>query len=144
MHGLDAVALLHQREQAIIGQHEILSAFRFGDDRFAGAAHRRIDDDHEDRGRGIVWRGAIKKTRAIENGERRHLVREVDNAHLRHDRIHHAPADGDGIVHHAEVGHEDDGLRIFFGLPGSQRGRDQHQHQQQKHEFSYAVIRAAR
>ncbi len=120
----DAVALLDQCEQAVIGQHEILSAFRFGYDRFARAANRRVDDHHEDRARGIVRRGAIEKTRAIENGERRDLVREVDDAHFRHDRIHHAAADGDRIVYDSEVGHEDDGLGIFAGLCPGPRGTD--------------------
>ena len=132
-----------KREQAVIGQHEILSAFRLGDDRFARAAHRGVDDDHEDRARGIVRRGAIKKARAIEDGKRRHMMREVDDAHFRHDRIHDAAADGNGVVYYAEVAHEDDGLWIFRGLRRSQRGSDENQ-QHRNHEPGQTVIRPPR
>ena len=141
MHAFDAVALLDQREQAVIGEHEILSAFRFCHDCFARAAYRRIDDDDEDRTRRIVRRCAIKKTRAIGNGEWCDLMGEVDDAHFRHDRIHDAAADGDGVVDYSEVGHEHDGLRIVCGLCVRQGGRDEHQ--QQKNETSLSVIHPA-
>jgi len=121
VYALDAVALLHQREQPVIRQHKILPALRLGHNRLARAAHGRIDDHHENRAYRKVRRRAIQETRAIANGKRRHLMREVYDAHVRHDRIHHAPADGNGIVHHAEISHENNRLRIFRSLCTGQR-----------------------
>ena len=54
-----------------------------------------VDYNHENRPCRIVGRSPVKKARAIKNGKWRHLMCEIDNANLRHDRIHHATADGD-------------------------------------------------
>ncbi len=82
MHALDAVALLHQREQPVIRQHKILSALRLRHNRLARAAHRRIDHHHKNRSRRKVRRRSIQKPRPIENRKRRDLMREIDDAHI--------------------------------------------------------------
>src|ERR1700722_16989357 len=53
-------------------------------------------------------------------------MRQVDNADLWHDRIHHATADRHRIVHHAKISHKHNRLRIFSGLHGGTRSRNKH------------------
>jgi len=50
------VAVLNQRQQTVVGQHEKLAQPRLGDDGLARRADAGIDDHHEHRVLGKVWR----------------------------------------------------------------------------------------
>src|SRR5258708_8556060 len=98
MDTLDAVALLHQCEQSVIRQHEVLSAMRLRYDCLPRTAHSWIDHHNKNRARGVVRSRSVKKARTIKNGKWRDLVREVDNAHIWHDRIHYPPPIPDHFI----------------------------------------------
>src|SRR6202035_5481150 len=74
---LNSIAVLHQRDEPVIGQHKILSSFRFDHYRFPGAANRRVHHYYEDRPGRIVWRRAVEEAGTVENRERRDLMSQV-------------------------------------------------------------------
>ena len=55
----------HEREEAVVGEDEVLAARGVGDDGFAGAADGGIDDDDEDGVGGEVGRGAGEEAGAF-------------------------------------------------------------------------------
>ena len=93
------------------GKHEILSLLCFHNHGLARRAHARIDDHDKHGSRRIVRRNAGQESRAVLNGKRCHLVRDVHDARIRRDTHHDRFADCHGIVGRAKVGHEDDGRR---------------------------------
>jgi len=108
---LNPIAILDQRHQSVVGQNEILATLRFHHHRLACASDPRVDDCHKHRARREIGTCTIEEAGAIEYGERRDLMREIHDAQLGRNRVHHAFAERYGIVHHAEIGHEDDGRR---------------------------------
>ena len=106
MHGCNSIPVLDQRHQSIVGQHKILAALRLHYHRLARAANSRIDHHHEHRAFRKVGSRTVKEAGAVEYREWRDLVSQVHNAQFGRNGIHHALAQGHGIIYYAEVGHE--------------------------------------
>ena len=56
----------------------------------------------------------VQEARAIGNGKRVDLMREINNAQVRRDPVHHSFAQSYRVIHHSEVGHENHGGRGFY------------------------------
>ena len=132
--GDDAVAVLDESKQAIVGQHEELADAGLGDDRLASAADAGVDHNDEDRVFGEIGGGAGEKARALLDVERCNLLGDVDDADARRHAFHDRFADADGVVLDVEVGHEADGAQgsCYAGrsLRRCENGRDQESDQE--------------
>src|SRR5580698_3435006 len=71
--GFEAIAVLDEGDEAVVGKNEILTALGLHDDGFSSAADGGIDDHHEDGSRRKVRSRAVKEAGTVENGERRDL-----------------------------------------------------------------------
>ena len=131
----DPVAVLHKRKQPIIGKNEVLPSLRFHHEGLTSSAHPGIDYDHENCS-GRVKRGStVKKTCAVQNRKRCDLMGEVDDAKIGLNSVHHALADGDRVVHGAEVSHEyNDGWSRWLRVLESRRRTRCKQKQQTKRD----------
>src|SRR5437763_4104069 len=89
---IEAVAIQHRAEYAIIWHNEVLSLFRFGDDRFAGGPYARIDHYQKDGARRIVGSHAGQKARGFFDGVRSNLVSNVRKANVGSDAVNHGAA----------------------------------------------------
>src|SRR5439155_3682574 len=65
MSGLEAVAIDDRRDEAVVGQNEILALFGFDDNGFARSADARIDDGEKNGAGGIVRRNGCEKARGL-------------------------------------------------------------------------------
>ena len=113
----DAVAVLDQCHQAVIGQHEELTTLRFHHHRLARTANAGIDDCHEYCSGREVGRGAEQKHSAISNRKCIDLVSEIDNAEIGRDPVHDSFTQRHGIVDDSKIRHEyNGGRRVNRGL----------------------------
>src|SRR5215472_19208110 len=78
--GFEAVAVLHQGRQSVVGEDEVLSAAGFHHDGPAGCSHPGIDHHDEHRARRVVGRDPEEKPGTVNNRKGCDLVGEVDNA----------------------------------------------------------------
>src|ERR1700704_6638300 len=103
---VDAVAVLDQRHEAVVGQHKQLSSLRFHHDRLARTSHPRIDHDYENGPRRKVGRGPKQKSGAILNRKWIDLMRQVDNPETWSDSIHHSLAQRHRVIEYSKIGHK--------------------------------------
>jgi len=118
--GIQAVAVQHRRDEPVVGKNEVLALLGLHDDGFARSADSGIHDHKKHRTGRVIRRDTLKKTRALLDRKRRHLMRDVHNPRLGRNAEYHGFADGHRIVGRAEVGHEDNRL-MRGGLPGIRR-----------------------
>ena len=125
--GLEAVAVDDRRDEAVVGENEVLTFFRFDDDGFARGADAGIDNDDEDGSSGVVRRNGGEEARTFLDLKRRDLMSDVHDAGVGQDLQHDGFAERDGVIGGAEVGHENDGgvlrrgRRGIVTLPGARR-----------------------
>ena len=104
----EAVAIEDRRDEAVVGQNEILALLSFDDDGFARSANAGIDDGEKNGAGGVVRRNGCEKARRFFDLIWRHLMRDVHDARVGGDVDDYGFADGGGVVGGAEIGHEDD------------------------------------
>jgi len=110
-HRFDPVAVLASVINPLSGRTKYWPRFVFTTTALLVLPTPGVDDRHKHRARREIGTCAIEEAGAIEYGERRDLMGEIHDAQLGRNRVHHAFAERYGIVHHAEIGHEDDGRR---------------------------------
>ena len=104
---LDAEARAHGDQEPVVRPDEQAPALRLERD-VAVLAHVRIDDRDDDGVLVDVRQRVDEEQCSGQHVERRHAVREIDDATRGRNAAHHGMADADPLVAVAEIGRTDD------------------------------------